>query len=618
MMADTAPTPWLADVVTDTETNGLLSTVDTLHCAVIFDRRTGQEHRYPPTETKRYQEDLQRYVDLGLRVAAHNGIKYDHPVLRKLLPKLHIPQEALIDTLTCARLVWPDIKKSDTNLVKSRRLPGSLWGSHSLKAWGYRLGILKGDYGEQEDAWDKYTPEMLDYCAQDVRVTLALLERIEAKLPALQSLELEHRVSWLLAQQERNGFHFDSGAARSLYLKLVERRAALENKLAGWFPPWTVELRPFTPKVNNKKLGYVKGVPVVKKKTLVFNPGSRDHIANRLKTLFGWDPTEFTPSGKPQVDEEILKHLPYPPVADLVEYLLVQKRIGQVGDGDNAWLKLVSPEGKIHGSITPNGAVTGRCTHSYPNVSQTPSSDSPYGEDCRACWVVPPGWWLVGADASGLELRCLAHFMHPYDDGAYTRILLTGDSSKGTDIHSVNQRAAGLPTRANAKTFIYAFLYGAGDGKLGQIIGKDRAAGRRLRTKFLAGLPALSMLIDKVKAASKRGYIIGLDRRIVPIRSEHAALNTLLQSAGAVICKQWLINFHTVMEERGFIHGFDGDYAQVAFVHDEVQIACRTEAIAREVAELAPLMVRKAGEQFNFRCPTDGESKIGHTWAETH
>lgn len=602
----------LADIVSDTETNGLYDTVTVTHCAVIHDRETGDTFRYPPDKINDYLQTLQAYAAIGKRIAFHNGIKYDHPVMGKLYPQAVIPQGCIVDTLVLSRLVWPDIKESDTKLLKSGRLPGKLWGSHSLKAWGYRLGVLKGEYGEQEDAWAVYTPEMLDYCVQDVVVTTKLLELIESKSPSMVAVALEHSVAWLMAKQERNGFPFNESAGRALYLELIRRRSEVENRLKEWFPPWRIRQPDFVPKVNNKKQGYVKGVPVEKWKDYVFNPGSRDHIAERLQTLFGWQPTEFTDGGKPKVDEETLDGLPYPPVKDLIEYLLIQKRIGMVGDGDNAWLKLVK-DGKIHGSVNTNGAVTGRATHAYPNVAQTPASKSPYGKECRALFGAPEGWLLVGADASGLELRCLAHFMARYDGGAYIKTLLEGD------VHALNQAAAGLPTRDNAKTFIYAYLYGAGDEKIGKIVNGTAAHGKRLKANFLAKTPALKYLKEAVAAVAKsRGYITGLDGRIIPIRSAHAALNTLLQSAGAIICKQWLVFLEEALKERGLVHGWEGDYAFCAWVHDECQIACRTPEVADAVAELAPLMVAKAGEAFSFRCPVTGEAKVGLTWADTH
>ena len=624
------PTPSrLADVVFDLETDGFLDVVTTIHCAVVTDRTTWATTRYTPAQVGQLYDDLRSALDRGLALAAHNGIKYDAQVLDKLAARcgkapLVIPQDQFLDTLTLSRLVFPDIKEGDTKILlkelpngrSTGRLPGKLWGSHSLKSWGYRLGLLKGEYGEQEGAWKQFTPEMLDYCEQDVAVTVRLLEHLEKFIAdkgcaTPRAIEIEHKVAWLMVKQERNGFPFNEAAARDLYLVLVKRRIEIEKRLAEWFPPWQKDLGEFIPKVNSAKFGYVKGVAVRRTTEMVFNPGSRDHIAERLGTLFGWKPEVFTEGGKPKVDEDSLKGLPYPPIKDLLDYLMIQKRIGMVGDGDNSWLKLVK-DGKIHGSVNTNGAVTGRATHAYPNVAQVPASKSPYGKDCRALFGAPEGWTLVGSDASGLELRCLAHFMARYDNGAYVAAVT------GPDIHTVNQKAAGLPTRDDAKTFIYAYLYGAGDGKIGKIVGGSDEQGRKLKAKFLASLPALKHLKEAVSAAAKRGYLVGIDGRHIPVRSAHAALNSLLQSAGALICKQWLIYLDEALRAEGLKHGWDGDYAFCAWVHDECQIACRTPEVAARVKTLAPAMVTKAGDTFDFRCPLAGEAKVGLTWAETH
>ena len=292
---------------------------------------------------------------------------------------------------------------------------------------------------------------------------------------------------------------------------------------------------------------------------------------------------------------------------------MVSKRLGQLSEGKAAWLLLVKSTGFIHGSINPNGAVTGRATHSQPNISQVPNGEAPYGSECRALFGAPKGWTLVGADASGLELRCLAHYMARWDSGSYGEVLLNGD------IHSVNQKAAGLPTRSNAKTFIYGFLYGAGDAKIGQIVGGSADIGKHLKAKFLRGLPALKALKDAVQAKSKSDKCLrGLDGRSIHIRSSHSSLNTLLQSAGALVCKQWVVLVERELQALGLKHGWDGDYALCAWSHDEIQVACRTQEIADIVKAVATAQVTVAGEIFKFRCRLNGEAKQGQTWAQTH
>jgi DNA polymerase-1 len=592
-------------IVFDLETDGLLDEVTKIHCLVIKDTNTGQIDTF-------IGDDIiagLTYLKRSSVIAGHNVIKYDIPVIQKLYPWFTVDQSKVFDTLVATRLIWANIKDTDTSLLKQEKLPGKLFGSHSLAAWGYRLGNYKGDYS---GGWEAFSQEMLDYCVQDVEVTASLYQKIIDKDYAQQALDLEHQVAWLMAKQERNGFHFDMKKAAELLGTLVQRRGELERELKEYFGSWEVQLPDFVPARDNKTLGYKKGIPVKKLKTVEFNPSSRDHIADRLITLYGWKPADFTEGGKPMVDEVVLGKLSYPPCKQLTEYLLVQKRISQLNEGGQAWMKC-EKKGKIHGSINPNGAVTGRATHSYPNISQVPSSGSPYGPECRELFTVPADWLLVGADASGLELRCLAHFMAKWDGGKYAEILLGGD------IHTENQKAAGLLTRNQAKTFIYAFLYGAGDAKIGSITGGAASEGRKLKQKFLRSLPALGRLVEAVQGAAKRGYLVGLDGRHIHVRSSHSALNTLLQSAGAIVCKTWITYVEQMMVERGYHHGWGGDFAFCAFSHDEIQVAVRNDpTLIEEYRQITSDAMTKVAEKYYFRCPLATESKFGKDWSETH
>jgi len=345
-----------------------------------------------------------------------------------------------------------------------------------------------------------------------------------------------------------------------------------------------------------------------RKKHTPFNPGSRHHIYRVFKEKYDWKPQSFTPSGEPKIDEQILSTLKFPEAELLSEYFLLDKRIGQLAEGNQAWLRLVK-SGRIHGSVNTNGAVTGRCTHSHPNIAQVPACGKPSGAECRALFITRTGWKLVGADASGLELRCLAHYMAHWDKGEYVKVLLEGD------VHTANQEAAGLPTRDNAKTFIYAFLYGAGDEKIGSIVGAGRKVGKALKDRFLKMLPALGYLVGTVKQAAGKGYIKGLDGRMLRIRSSHAALNTLLQSAGAIIMKYALVEADRLLQKAGYQPGVD--YEFVGNIHDEFQCECRPE-IAEEVGNIFVEAIRNAGKFFDFKCPLDGDYKIGDSWRETH
>jgi DNA polymerase I-like protein with 3'-5' exonuclease and polymerase domains len=301
----------------------------------------------------------------------------------------------------------------------------------------------------------------------------------------------------------------------------------------------------------------------------------------------------------------VLAGIDMPEAKLLNEYLLLNKRIGQLGTGKQAWLKL-QKDGKIHGRVNHMGAVTSRCTHNNPNVAQVPSVGAEYGTECRSLFHAPEGYSLLGADASGLELRCLAHYMASYDDGSYSKVVLEGD------VHTTNQEAAGLPTRSNAKTFIYGFLYGAGDEKIGKIIGKGSGEGRKIKKKFLTKLPALKYLKDAVSdAAEKRGWIKGLDGRVIPIRHSHAALNTLLQSCGAIICKTWYVRIADAIKEANL------DATIVAFVHDEVQLLVK-KGQEDETGRIIQRCMRDTEQQFNFRCRLDSDYKYGSNWADTH
>ncbi|HDS1087297.1 DNA polymerase [Stenotrophomonas maltophilia] len=610
-------------LVFDCETNGLLDELDTIHCISLQEvDETGaprgpilsaNDHGTGEMTVRQAVERLKK----AKRVVGHNIAGFDIPAIAKVFPDFKV--QAYFDTLLMSTLVYPDLKDRDFKARKKQGanpvLPGKLIGRHALEAWGYRLGRWKGDYAAQMaarglDPWAQWSQEMDDYCDQDVAVTQALFALLMSKVLPTEAIELEQAVAPILSRQQRYGYLFDQEKARELECILVSRRTALEAELRKVIPPWKVVKRKFVPKRDDKRRGYVKGVEVTTYKDVVFNPASRQHIADRLTAMYGWQPQEFTEKGQPKIDEEVLGALKFPIIPLLLEHFIVNKRLGQLAEGDEAWLKAIKKDGRIHGSVNQNAAVTGRMTHSKPNIAQVPKCGVPYGKECRSLFCVPTGKLQVGADASGLELRCLAHFMAKHDGGEYAKVILEGD------IHSVNQSAAGLPTRDNAKTFIYAFLYGAGDAKLGSIVGKGRQAGAKLRSKFLAGLPALEKLVRGVKKrAAEKGYLIGLDGRKLHIRSDHAALNTLLQSAGALVMKKALVILDADLQAAGLVPGVH--YEFLANVHDEWQIEV-DEDKAEFVGKTAQAAIRKAGDHFGFRCPLDGEFKIGRNWAETH
>jgi DNA polymerase-1 len=595
-------------LIFDIEADNLLLDAQRLWCAVTKDLHTGEITKFTPENIHEITDHL-RTAD---RLVAHNGVGYDCPVLSRLLRCDDLPP--CIDTLLISRLVYPDRKNNPI-------------GGHSLQAWGKFLRCYKGDHKD----FSQFSQEMLDYCVQDVEVTHKVYNYLlpyAKKMP--EAVKLEHRVAHIINKQIQNGFTLHKENHESLTRRLQLDRAELLDQLSH-IPPfvdhkemkkrWWVDMagnKYATKKEAHKEVQkeLTQGDPIVKEITTPFNHQSGDHIARLFTERYGWKPKEFSETGKPKTDRKTLAGLKYPEAKVLTRLSVVDKVLGTYA---LAWEKHAR-DGKIHGDVITNGAVTGRMTHHTPNLNCPKvvkkdgevlwGAKGKYGADCRSCFRARDGWSLVGFDASGLELRMLAHYMARWDHGAYGKVILEGD------IHTENQKAAGLPSRDNAKTFIYGWLYGAGDAKIGSIVGKGKAEGKRLKEQFLQNLPALGRLMSWVRSeVTTKGHLVGLDGRLLPIRSEHAALNTLLQSAGALVMKKALCIFYEAMEE---IHGPHGErWGLCANLHDEIQCECEPE-IAELTARLGEDSIRKAGEYFNLSIRLDGEAKIGDTWHSTH
>lgn len=456
-------------LIFDIETNGLLKEVNVLHCMCVYDTDTEKMYRFDPSNVTEGVSMLQKELDDGGKICGHNVINYDIPALEKLYPQyFHVSyaqQSQVIDTLVIARLIYSNIETIDLGYMKSGKLPKALYKSHKLMAWGYRLGVLKGTYGEQEDAWAIYNPEMLDYNEQDVRVTFELYKKLKDSSYSPKAIKLEHEVAWLMSKQERNGFKFDIEGAEKLAQELEEKQSVISAALLAKIPE--IPDKVFVPKRDNKRLGYKAGVPIQRYKT--FNPNSRSQIEYVFRKMYNYNPANLDLYDIPdmddnpkvenyrlKMDDETLNYIKADSecpeelreIAGLIqESLMLKKRIGQIATGSNAWIDAYDKDtGCIHGRVIPNGAVSGRATHSNPNVAQVPHVGSPYGAECRTLWNSGE-WYQAGIDACGLELRCLAHFMYPYDDGKYADTILNGD------IHTMNQKSAGLPERNQAKTF---------------------------------------------------------------------------------------------------------------------------------------------------------------------
>ena len=583
----------MKSLVFDIETDGLDPTQ--IYCMSVFDTETHAQFNFKPDVIS---EGLW-LLESADKLIGHNIIGFDIPVIKKLCG-IDLSNKKIVDTLVLSRLFNP------------------VRGAHSLEAWGYKLECHKMEFNE----YDKYSEDMLKYCAQDVLLNYKVYEALkrESKGFTSESVNLETDTYKIITDQRQHGFMLDVKLAEELLKQFNDELKITEDKVHKTFKPRINKrviysqhtkdgvLRKMGLDTNGKQMRltaeeydiFDKGssTTVVRVSEEEFKLGSRQQIGEYLQQ-FGWKPKHFTPTGQPKVDEKILSTVKNIPEAALIaKYLMLQKRIAQV----SSWLKFLNDK-RVHGSVISNGTITGRMSHRDPNMAQIPSLASPYGKECRACWTVPKGYKLVGVDASGLELRMLAHYLN---DEEFINDILNGD------IHTANQNRAGLQSRSQAKTFIYAFLYGAGDAKIGSVVGGSKEEGKRIKQSFLNNFPSLKSLRNRItREADKNGFIKGLDGRKIFIRSSHAALNSLLQGAGAIVMKRALIILNEAIHNAGL------DAHCVANVHDEWQIETREDHVD-ELGSLAVNAIRSAGIYYKLTCPLDGQYKVGGTWSETH
>jgi len=575
------------DLVFDIETDGLDATK--VWCLVAQDAETKEVYKFTPDNL----DEGYKFLTTATRLIGHNIIGFDIPLVEKF-GGVDLSAIEVIDTLVLSRLFNPTRD-----------------GGHSLATWGYKLGYPKIEF---EDYYN-YSEEMMNYCVRDVELNTKVLEELRKESKGFEKdcISIEQGVAKIMKQQEADGFEFDMPLALGLLAELREKKQLIESEVHETFKPKWVDTKQVTPYIkkdgNLSKRGmtdeeYQRCLdtdnynPFMRQTLQEFNLGSRKQIGEYLID-FGWKPDRFTPTGQPIVDEKTLSKITHIHEAKLIaDFLLLQKRIAQI----DSWVEAVKDDGRVHGFVIPNGTITGRMAHRNPNVAQVPSHGSPYGKECRSCWIVKDGYKLVGVDASGLELRMLAHYM---DDKEYVNEIINGD------IHTANQNFAGLKSRDQAKTFIYALVYGAGDEKIGSIIKGSRTAGKQLRERFLSSLPAYRTLKERVDRAATKTFLKGIDGRKLYIRNKHAALNTLLQGAGAILMKKALIMLDDILKLNTI------DYRFVANIHDEWQIEVK-ESQADFVGEMAVKCIIDAGEHFNLRCPMDGEYKVGGNWSETH
>ena len=542
--------------VVDIETDKLDATK--IHCIVAKALNSGKEKAWIGDECKefgKWSAQIDQFI-------MHNGISFDAPILNRLAGS-NIKLSQVRDTLIESQLYNP---------IRD--------GGHSLQSWGERLGYSKGDYND----FTTFNKEMLEYCQRDTELTRKVAGVLSGEGSSFsdRSYNLERKVRAIIDHQEKNGFAFDIQKATVFLSQLEDEQHRLEEQAQEMFEPTIT-------------YSAVKKIP----KSTPFNIASRKQIAERLIER-GWKPKKHTEKGNVIVSEDILSKLDMPEAQMFSRYFLLQKRTGLL----KSWIQECQEDDRVRGRVMTLRTVTGRMAHNSPNMAQVPATYSPYGKECRELWTVsnPDTHALVGTDASGLELRCLAHYM---EDPKFTTEVLTGD------VHTANMKAAGLTDRDQAKTFIYAFLYGAGPAKIGTVVGAGARRGQQLITNFLRNMPQLKRLRDNITEASAVGTVKALDGRQLHIRSSHASLNTLLQGAGAIVCKQWLVH----MDERIRSKGIDAKL--VASVHDEYQFE-----VSKKDTEVFGQITKDAMKDtevtLDMRCSLDCEYKVGNTWAETH
>jgi len=550
-MADTAPSTCSVDI----ETDSLNPTK--IHCAVVVDLQTGK-HRHFESGAGKYAE---QHILSYSRVVAHNGCSFDFPALKNLW-NIEVPFERQWDTLILSRLSVPDRE-----------------GGHSLESWGNRLKFPKMEY---TGSWDSYSPEMLEYCVNDAVLCGKVFQYLRNEMSHFDvaSVRDEHRMQMLANKVQQRGFAFDAANAITLYTNLKQEETKIVEEMQSIFPPTEVKLK-------------------TKTKYIPFNPASRQQIANRLIEL-GWTPSVFTETGLPKVDENTLENAGDIKEAKvLARYFMLLKRTGML----NSWIKACRFDNRVRATYHTLGAVTNRMSCSDPNLQQIPSVRKPYGKECRSLWKSKNTYKLIDTDAKGLELRVLANYM---GDEQFTKELLEGD------VHTANQRMAGLETRDQAKTFIYALLYGAGDAKIGKIVGGSEVDGARLRDRFLSNLPAYDKFqTSVVNKARKTGVLKAIDGRVLRVRSPHAAVNTLIQGSSAVLMKKWFLYVDYLLEQHGVDAGI------VAMVHDELVLESHQDAVDTTTA-CVKLALENVVSKFDLTCPLDCDIKVGNNWSEIH
>tara|TARA_R110002020_G_scaffold336482_1_gene551889 strand:- start:17751 stop:19397 length:1647 start_codon:yes stop_codon:yes gene_type:complete len=545
--------------VIDIETDSLEPTV--IYCACV--KQVGVDEVKTFTSPK----GLETYLSCFDKVIAHNGLGFDFPTLAKLWD-VRIPLSKMHDTLVMSMMEDPARE-----------------GGHSLKAWGDRIGFSKLEY---QGDFSHLTNDLVHYCKQDVRVCekvylwlLLAMEEFSHK-----SVEDEHRMRVVADRVSSAGFKLNRDKTVALFNQLINEQDRINVECSNLFPDQVIER--FSEKTGKR----------LKDKVVEFNPASRKQIGERLIEL-GWKPKVFTDTGLPKVDETTLSLCDLEVAKKLARYFLLQKRTSQI----KSWLELCSDSDRVHCQYRTLGAITNRMSSIKPNLQQVPSVRVEYGAECRSVWEASLGKKLIDTDAAGLELRVLAHYMK---DDKFTKEVLHGD------IHTANQKMAGLSTRAQAKTFIYALLYGAGDAKIGSVVGGTSKDGAVLRSRFLSSLPSYKRLSDAVqRKGAGEGKLRAIDGRVLRVRHPHASLNTLIQGSSAVLMKKWFMYVDHHLRKRKL------DAKIVAMVHDELVLeSCEKDVDA--ASRCVIISISQVNKSYDLRCKLDCDIQTGNNWSEIH
>lgn len=721
------------ELYADTEGDGLLPELTVMWCLGAIDMQTREALYFGPPVPPDHPlatptlcnpagtvEEGWAFLSEADLVVGHNWLDYDRRAIKKLNPTWRQPKKEW-DSLVVAKVLWPydALIGPDMSAIQAGRLPAKFLKSHSLKAWGYRLGERKDEY---EAGFDKWSPEMAAYMMQDCKAGLALWDRCKLRLgwtdaspstfvwPELV-LDIEHGAHEIILQQETDGVHFNVDKAVELSRQLTNAQAQVGASLREQFGEWWQPIddpakgKPFKKTLNRKMTELVEagvaaevtiprvgakgqplkpyigppiesqdeGCPWVRIEWTQLNPGSRDHLTNRLMKVYGWQPKAFGKDGKPKLDEttieEIPDHiLPRAVREQMLQYFKLTKTLGMLSVGNKSWLKVIdkSPDGRMHGRMDTCGAITARGIHKDPNLGQVPAVitkkdehgvahpvkgiEGGFGYECRELFEADPGWEQTGVDATALELIDLGHYLYPLDDGAFSARVC--DPLR--DAHTEHSAITGL-SRSDTKTCTYLYVYGGSAWKLTFEIevteeeipallgykglsgllrnlekrfGPDYVAryddkakallskARQIILKFEAGITGIKDLKADVTEAARRGYVKGMDgRKLFTMRKPHAALNTLLQGAGAISCKLWMVLVHRNMRKAGYVYG--KDWKQVLFIHDELQTTHRP-GLGPDIARIAEESLVEAGEILGLRGRYRSAAKTGLNWAMCH